>query len=253
MVTNRVRELLDRGEVALGVECAFGEPLIAELLAAQGFDWVMLDGQHGTWQRQSFAHGFMGVRAGGATPFARVPQNEYFAIGHVLDEGALGIVVPMVETAAEAARASQASRFPPRGRRSQGRGGALAYGPDYQARINDELVVAVQIETATGLENADEIMATDGIDACWVGPGDLSVSIGHAIGTPEHEAAVLEIFAACKRHGKAAGIYTGRAEDTRKWIEAGGTLMLLGAEREHVLAGTAADAEAFGRKPRWPS
>ena len=178
MIANKVRELLRRNELALGIECGVGDPLLAELMAAQGFDWVLLDGQHGTWQRQSFALGFMGVRAGGATPFARVAQNEYFAIGHLLDEGALGIVVALVENAEEAERVRDASRLPPRGARSVGYGGATAYGPDYLDSIDNELVVAIQIESARGVENADEIMATEGIDACWVGPGDLSRSIG---------------------------------------------------------------------------
>ena len=253
MIANKVRGLLRRNELALGIECGVGDPLLAELMAAQGFDWVLLDGQHGTWQRQSFALGFMGVRAGGATPFARVAQNEYFAIGHLLDEGALGIVVPLVENAEEAERVRDASRLPPRGARSVGYGGATAYGPDYLDSIDDELVVAIQIESARGVENADEIMATEGIDACWVGPGDLSRSIGHAVGSAGHDEAVHHVFAACLRHGKAAGISAVSREHARKWIEAGGTLMLLGGDRHHALPGSAADAQAFGRTPRWPS
>ncbi len=253
MITNKVRELLDRDELALGIDCGIGDPLLAELMAAQGFDWVLLDGQHGTWQRQSFALGFMGARAGGAAPFARVAQNEYFAIGHLLDEGALGIVVPLVETAEQAEQVRDASRLPPRGARSIGYGGATAYGPDYLDSIDDALVVAIQIESARGVENADEIMATEGIDACWVGPSDLAASIGHAIGSTEHDAAVHHAFAACRRQGKAAGISAVSQEHARKWIAAGGTLILLGGDRDHALKGSAADAQAFGRTPRWPT
>ena len=252
MVTNTVKQKLLRGELGLGVECALGLPLLAEVLARQGFDWVHVDGQHGSWHRQTFAQAFTAVRAGGATPIARAPHNDYYAIGQLLDEGALGIIVPLVHTAEEAERAQHACRLPPQGGRSMGFLGAAALGSDYLDRINDEVLLAVQIESAAGVENAEAIMAVEGIDACWIGPWDLSKSIGHLPNTPQHDEAVRHVFQACKQHGKAPGISAGYVEYARKWIDEGGLFVSVGRDLAYVTQGSAAEARAFGREPDWP-
>ena len=97
MLSNRAKQRITSGQVALGVSCGLGAPFLAEVLARAGFDWVMIDNQHGMWDRQSTSLAMMGVRAGGSTPMVRAPENDYYAIGRLLDEGALGVIVPMVE------------------------------------------------------------------------------------------------------------------------------------------------------------
>ena len=176
MLTNRAKQRLESGKVALGVNCGMGAPFLAEVLARAGFDWVMVDNQHGMWDRQSSSLAMMGVRAGGSTPVVRAPENDYYAIGRLLDEGALGVIVPMVDNREEAERVVQACRYPPIGSRSDGVSGASVYGPSYRERANDEILVAIQLESREAIENADAIMSVEGIDACWLGPADLANS-----------------------------------------------------------------------------
>ncbi|MBM4438669.1 MAG: 2-dehydro-3-deoxyglucarate aldolase [Actinobacteria bacterium] len=243
-LVNPAKQLLKKGQVALGAGCGMGTPVTAEIIAISGYDWVLIDNQHGTWDRATTSLACMGVRAGGGVPVARVPENDYYAIGRLLDEGVLGIIVPMVETRADAEKVAFASRFPPVGGRSIGFAGAASYGPDYMEKINDELIVAIQLESKLAIANAEAIMSVDGIDACWLGPADLAASIGYARNTPEHDAAVKAMIAACKKYGKAAGIAAGSIEQTKKWIAAGCTFISMGGDRGWVAAGATADLAA---------
>ena len=120
----------------------------------------------------------MAIVAGGSVPMARVSRNDYTLIGRLLDEGSMGIIVPMVNTQEDAQAVADACRLPPVGKRSWGWGGATRLGGDYSDRINDELFVAVQIESIQAVENAEAIMATPGMDGCWIGPADLALSMG---------------------------------------------------------------------------
>ena len=245
MLSNRAKQRLESGKVALGVSCGMGAPFLAEVLARAGFDWVMIDNQHGMWDRQSTSLAMMGVRAGGSTPMVRAPENDYYAIGRLLDEGALGVIVPMVENRAEAERVVQACRYPPVGGRSDGVSGASVYGPSYRERANDEILVAIQLESREAIDNADAIMSVEGIDACWLGPADLANSLGHARNTPEHDVAVNEMIAACKRHGKAAGIAAGSVEQVEKWVAAGCTFVSAGGDKIYVGSSAAAEFNAL--------
>ena len=244
-MVNTCKQRLKGGKVALGTQAALGAPFSAELLALQGYDWVLIDNQHGSWDRQSSSLAFMACRAGGATPFARVPQNDFYAIGRLLDEGALGIIVPMVENQEDAERAAFAARFPPVGGRSIGMAGAMAYGPDYMDWINDELLVMIQIESRGAVEQAEEIMAVDGIDGCWLGPNDLAASLGHERNTPAHDEAVMKMIAACQKYGKAPGIAAGTVEQTLNWAKAGCTFLATGGDARHIVAGAKAEIEAL--------
>ena len=245
MLNNRAKQRITSGQVALGVSCGLGAPYIAEVLAGAGFDWVLIDNQHGMWDRQSSALAMMGVRAGGSTAVVRAPENDYYAIGRLLDEGALGVIVPMVENRAEAEQVVRASRYPPVGGRSDGVSGAGVYGPSYREQANDEILVAIQLESRTAIDNADEIMSVEGVDACWLGPADLANSLGHARNTPEHDAAVNEMIAACKRHGKAAGIAGGSVEQVEKWVAAGCTFISAGGDKIYLGGGAAAEFNAL--------
>ncbi len=120
---------------------------------------------------------------GGAMPAIRVQENNYYTIGRALDRGALGIIVPMVNSVEDAREVVRACKYPPQGGRSFGPFGTEHLGSDYAARINDEVYVAVQIETIRAVERAEEILSVEGIDGCWIGPADLGLSMG---GRPEH-------------------------------------------------------------------
>ena len=219
-INTAVLKMLE-GKPALGGIAALGSPLGAEILALAGLDFVMADDQHGIWEPESMMAAFRSIRIAGSVPVARVGKNDFYAIGSTLDRGALGIVVPMVHTVEDAEAAAYAMRYPPRGGRSAGPYGCLMYGPEYTNWANDEVFLAVQIESAQGLENAEEIMAVDGVDGCWVGPGDLSLSLGVAFGSEAHEDALLRIVEACHKTGKIPGIASGGVEQTAHRIKQG--------------------------------
>ena len=160
MLHNPAKAKLLAGYPAYGYSLAFGSPLVAEAMSGTGIDFVMIDTQHGSFGADAVIASLIGITAGGSVPMARVARNDYTLIGRLLDDGALGIVVPMVDTAQDAKRAADACRLPPVGTRSWGWGRAARYGPDYPDHANAEIFLAVQIESITAVENAEAILAT---------------------------------------------------------------------------------------------
>jgi len=210
MKKNTALERMLQGKPAIGAAAAFGSPLAAELLSLAGYDFILVDNQHGVWDDNLSMQAFHNICLGPAIPMARVQQNDFGAIGRLLDRGAMGIVVPLVNSAAEAQAAANAMRYPPRGGRSKGPLGCNFFGVDYMDKANDELFLAVQIESIQAVERAEEILAVDGVDGCWIGPADLAATMGVDISTPkgaeEHQAAVMRVMAACKKLAKIPGI-----------------------------------------------
>jgi 2-keto-3-deoxy-L-rhamnonate aldolase RhmA len=184
---------------------AMGSATIIELAAAARADAIVIDMQHGLWDRMSLEMA-VGVAAAGAAVLVRVAENSPLAIGQALDAGAEGVIVPLVEDAAEAAAAVSAARFPPRGRRSGGGVRPLAAGfLDYYACANDRTAVGVMIETARGAGNAAEIAQTPGVDFVLIGTGDLALSVG---GGSRRDEACGCILQTCRAAGMPCAIYT---------------------------------------------
>lgn len=227
------------GKPAIGAEVGLGSPLSAEIVSPMGFDFVLVDTQHGRWADEGAMLAFRGIALGSAVPMARVRRNDYGLIGRLLDMGSMGIVVPMVNTASDAEAAVFATRYPPIGGRSIGPFGAGFHGADYVEKANDEIFLAVQIETDEGAKNAEEIMAVDGIDGCWIGPGDLSRFMRLDLDTEEgretHTATIRGIIEACRKTGKIPGISTGAAEDAQRWIDEGCLFVTAGADQGWVV------------------
>lgn len=225
MALNIAKRQLVAGKSALGATVGLGSPLAAELLARAAFDFVMVDGQHGNWNDETAWLAFRAIVMGGSIPMARVQQNDFYAIGRLLDRGSLGIIVPLVNSVAEARAAAQAVRYPPRGGRSWGPSLTSHLGPGYGDWANDEIFLAVQIESAQAVEQAEAIMAVDGVDGCWIGPKDLARSMGVAVETPAgrqaHEAAILQVLAACQKTRKVAGIDASGEANARRWLDPG--------------------------------
>jgi len=254
MRLNTAKRRMLAGKPALGVEVGLGSPLVAEILSIAGFDFVQVDHQHGAWDYDTAMMAFRGICYGTATPVARVEQNDYYAIGHLLDRGTMGIVVPMVNSASDAEAAAFAARYPPRGGRSIGPFGAGLHGArsEYRAQIDDELFLAVQIETQAAVDNAEEILGVEGIDGCWVGPTDLAASLGVDPGTKEHEAAILHVLDACRKTKKIPGIAAAGASagGAQKWLDRGFLYVVVGGDR-HLLAAAALETlQKLGREPR---
>ncbi|WP_439814657.1 HpcH/HpaI aldolase family protein [Zavarzinia sp. CC-PAN008] len=201
------------GRPLLGGWCMLESALAAEVVARSGFDWVCLDMQHGL---PDFASVCAMVRAcdlANVPAIVRVPWNEPGIIGRVLDAGALGIIVPMIQTPADAKAAVDASLYPPAGRRSFGpMRPILRDGPGYPATANDRVAVIPMIETASALTSVDEILAVPGVDAVFVGPADLSVALGlpprDNDGEPAFDDAMARVVAACRRAGKPAAVFS---------------------------------------------
>jgi 4-hydroxy-2-oxoheptanedioate aldolase len=220
MINTMKRKLLS-GQPALGIVLGMGSPTVASIAARCGFDFVLVDNQHGDWDDATTLAAFRAVSLGSSTPVTRVRQNDFYAIGRLLDRGALGIVVPMVNSAEEARAAAFAMRYPPYGGRSFAASLAVHYGADYDSWADREVFLAVQIETAQAAEHAEEIMAVEGVDGCWIGPMDLARSLGFAPGAQIHQDAILRVLDACHKTGKIPGIYTPNAATARLRIEQG--------------------------------
>jgi len=210
---NPLHERLAAGGVIRGAWMSSPSVVTAEAAAGVGFDYVCVDLQHGAVDYADAVPMFAVIQAQGAVPMARLVKNEWTSIGKILDAGALGIVVPMVNTAAEAAAVVAATRYPPRGGRSFGPvRGSVAVGSRDIADL-EQIFVAVMVETKTGLDNVDEIAATEGVDAVYVGPVDLALALGlpgdYESHEPAHVEAVARIRQACTTAGKVAGIHCG--------------------------------------------
>ena len=223
MRQNTAKRRMLEGQAAIGAACGLGTPLAAESLSRAGFDFVLVDNQHGAWDDNSTMAAFRSICLGPAIPMARVRQNDYYAIGRLLDRGALGIVVPMVNSVADAQEAARAVRYPPRGGRSMGAFGAGLHGDDYVQQIDQEVFLAVQIESAQAVAHARGILSVEGVDGCWIGPADLANSMGVDLSTESgkqaHQAAILEVLDICRQVGKIPGIAGGY--DAAFWLEQG--------------------------------
>jgi 4-hydroxy-2-oxoheptanedioate aldolase len=244
MKINTAKQKMLRGEPAFGYSAKLGSPVAAEFMSRCGADFVMLDGQHGSWGPDSLIQGLTAICTGPATPLARVVYNFFPLMGQLLDAGALGIVVPMVDTAEEARAVAAACRYPPVGERSFGWGRALTYGDDYTDWVNDQLFVAVQIESVQAVENAEAIMAVPGIDGCMIGPADLACSMGfHPREAPkreEHNRMLERVVQACRSTGKIPGIDIGMPDTIAKRVEQGFLFIPMGSDVRFLNASAAA-------------
>jgi 4-hydroxy-2-oxoheptanedioate aldolase len=240
---NTARQKMLAGKPALGAAVVMGTPVAAEIYSIQGYDFVLVDNQHGNWDLATVNIAFRSIAVGTSVPMARVQKNDFAAIGGVLDRGALGIVVPMVNSREQAEAAAFAARFPPRGGRSCGGfGTGLHQVADYVPWINQELFLAVQIETEEAVENAEEILSVDGVDGCWIGPSDLALSMGVDVSTlsgrQQHEAAIMRVLDACHKTNKIPGIAGGVHADP--WLEKGFLFVTCAADSAAV-KGTGVD------------
>lgn len=241
MKTNTAKAKMLAGQPAFGYALELGSPVAAELVATTAVDFVMVDTQHGSFDPGSTLLSLMAIAAGGAIPMARVARNDYTLIGRLLDEGALGIVVPMIDTPEQARAAAAACRFPPRGTRSWGWGRAGRYGDDYGDWVDEQVFLAVQIESAEAVRNAEAILATPGVDACWIGPSDLAVSLGlhprDANDDPRHQQAIADVLAACHKTGKIPGFASYTPEEAELRAAQGFLFLTVGSDLEILLAG----------------
>jgi 4-hydroxy-2-oxoheptanedioate aldolase len=246
---NTVRSIWAGGGVVLNGWLTIPSSFSAELMAHQGYDSLVIDMQHGVVDYQAAVTMLQAISTTPVIPLARVQWNDPAHLGKMLDAGVYGVICPMVNDRAQAEALVRACKYPPRGNRSFGPVRALLYaGADYGKRANDELIVMPMIETAEALENVDEILTTPGVDGAYVGPSDLSVSLGHQPGVDRPAAEVLQamrtIVAACERHGVVAGMHAHSADYALKMIEEGFRFVTVGIDRALLATGAAAQVGA---------
>lgn len=248
---NWIRQRVLSRELMVGTWLNLGSSLTAEIAGRAGFDWVVIDIEHGAGDHESLVHQLQAVSGTRAAPLVRIAWNEAPRFKRVLDLGPAGVVVPYVTSAEEARQAAAAMRYPPQGVRgvaSMNRASGFAQEFDaYFAEANDGLLTVVQIETATAVERAHEIAAVEGVDVLFVGPMDLSVNMGIQLQYqhPEFRSALARIADACRSAGKAAGILLGRAAQIEETIAAGFSFIGLGSDGAVVAEGMRALAAAF--------
>jgi 4-hydroxy-2-oxoheptanedioate aldolase len=194
------------GEVTFGAWCMMPGALGIEILGGAGFDWLTIDMQHGCMGYEGTLDMIRAADAAGICPIVRVPANEAGIIGRVLDAGALGIIIPMVDTAEDAQRAADACLYPPLGRRSFGPVRVSTRdGRTYSQKANARIAVIPMIETAEALANVDRIVAVPGVSAAFIGPFDLSLALGLTAGDndgePVFDDAIQKIMSACRTAG----------------------------------------------------
>jgi 2-keto-3-deoxy-L-rhamnonate aldolase RhmA len=236
---NPLLEKLREGGAANSIWLATGSVAVAELCARARPDAIVFDLQHGLWDPQSLFSGIAAVR-GLSVPLARTRTKTAEEIGFALDMGALGVIVPLIESAEEAAAVAAAAKYPPDGIRSAGGHRPLLDRVEYIGTANQHILVSVIIETQAGVRNAAAIAAVPGVDLVFVGAGDLALVLGTFPGTgPKHEAVVQELLAICRKAGRTAGILTRDAAAAVQRRQQGFQFMSIAADQDfhaHALA-----------------
>ncbi len=242
MRENRLRHLWAEGKAAINGWLQIPNSFSAESMALAGWDSVTIDMQHGLVDYQAAVPMLTAISTGPATPIVRVPWLDSGMIMKMLDAGAYGIICPMVNTRDDAEKMLSAMRYPPKGERSFGPIRANLYaGSDYAAHANDTLVGFAMIETKQALDNLEEIMKADGLEAIYIGPADLSLSLGCAPKFDQEEKPVVEaidfILRKARENNIVAGIHNGTPEYAMKMIDKGFRFVTIGSDARFIAAG----------------
>jgi 4-hydroxy-2-oxoheptanedioate aldolase len=248
-----IRERVLNGEVMLGIGANLGSSLTVEMIGATGFDWTWIDLEHGTGDYSELIPQMQATSINNAPAVVRIAWNDAPRFKRVLDLGAAGIMVPYVTDAAQAKQAARAMRYPPEGVRGVAKfNRACGFGQnfgDYFAEANKNLLTVVQLETIQSVQVASEIAAVEGVDVLFIGPLDLSVSMGMADSYehPDFLMALDQVAEACKAHGKAAGILVPKLDYLESWIAKGFTFLVVGSDGGCVAAGLNNIASTCGK------
>lgn len=240
---NPVRAKLHQGMPCVGTWHTLCSPVVCEVLAALGWDWVVVDAQHSPVGFETMVDCFRAIQLGGSVPMARVPWNDTIWMQRTLDAGALGLVVPMVNTVADAEFAVSNCRYATRGIRSytSGRTGLYAASEgEYTDWANANVAVIPMIETVEAVRNAEAILSVEGVDGCFIGPRDLALSMGI---TPremgpgsEHEGLIQSVLAAGRKVGTAVGKHCFSADEVNERIAQGFQFLALSSDQAFMMS-----------------
>ncbi len=232
---NAFKRRLAAGAQQIGLWSHLSSYISTEVIAGAGFDWIVLDAEHSPNDPLTILPQLQACAEGTASPVVRVPWNDTALIKRYLDVGAQTLLVPYVQNAEEAKAAVEAMRYPPRGMRGfTGLSRASRFGrvKNYFARAEQELCLIVQVETGEALGNLEAIAGVDGVDAIFIGPGDLSASLGHLgdPGHPEMQTIIIDTIKRIRACGKPAGILTADETLARLYMQSGTTFTAVGAD-----------------------
>jgi 4-hydroxy-2-oxoheptanedioate aldolase len=246
MTTMRGRVL--SGELMVGT---FGvlSPAALEVMGSAGFDFVCLDAEHSPLDRGTLEHLIRAAEIAKMPPMVRVPGHSPEAIAGALDSGAQAILVPRVNNASEAAAVVSAFRYPPQGKRGAGPGRSTLYGAavmEYVAKANESLLLAVQVESAEAVENIESIIKVEGIDLIFIGPGDLSISLGltRAEDQKKLTAVIRHVVSVCRTAAMPVGLFRFSPADLDSWLAAGVTFFIIASDGIFLASGAASCAKA---------
>ena len=243
------QDMLERKKL-IGCWAALGNPISTEILGLAGFDWLLLDGEHAINDVTTFVPQLMALKDSISAPVVRPACNDQVLIKRLLDIGFYNFLIPYIETVDQAKQAVSYTRYPPEGLRGVSvahRSNAFGTIPDYFTKINQNICVMVQIETQQSVDNVEAITAVNGIDGIFVGPSDLSASLGH-FGNPKHpevQTAIKHVFEVAKEQGKACGILAPIEADAHHYIEMGATFVAVGSDLSLLRNSTQALADKF--------
>ena len=249
MRENNLRKIWAQGGAVVNGWLSIPSAFSAEVMAHQGFDSLVVDMQHGVVDYQVAVTMLQAISTTSVVPMARVPWLDPAIIMKTLDAGAYGIICPMINTRQQAETLVRICKYAPKGFRSFGPVRASIYaGSDYAQKANDELVVMPMIETAEAVQNIDEILSVPGIDAVYVGPADLSLTLGCTPKLDQTEQPVVDalhkIAAACKRHNVVPGLHNGTSSYALKMIQEGWRFVTLASDSRFLAARAAEEAGA---------
>ena len=244
------RERLRDGETLIGLWCSLGSPMVAEILSLADYDWILLDTEHSPNEPRDLLTQLQALQGCRSEPIVRPAWNDPVLIKRVMDLGVKSLIVPFVQTREEAEAAVRASRYPPDGVRGIAAGTrASRYGTDeaYWRTINDRVAVIAQVESQQTLDNLEAICEVPEIDCLFVGPNDLAASLGliRQIDAGPVQEGIARVVETCRAKGKAAGILATSAEETRRYLDMGFTLVGAGADIAVLRNGAVALREQF--------
>ncbi len=234
-IPNTFRQKLHARETLLGMWLSTGHPTLAEMASVCGYDWLLVDGEHAPNDIPLLMAQLQAINASDSAAIGRPPENNQTLIKQYLDIGFYNLLIPFIESREQAEYAVAATRYPPQGVRGvAGMTRASAYGtePDYFKRVNDHIGVILQIESRAGVEAVEEIVATEGVDAVFIGPSDLSAAYGY-LGQPNHpdvQKAIRYIHDVATAAGKASGILAVVPEDAKRYIDMGVSFVGVGVD-----------------------
>lgn len=245
---NSLKRALKKGLKTNGVFLQMGSPVAAEICAGAGYDCILIDREHGLGDIASAHAEMLAGEAAGATVLMRVPVNDPVPIKLALDQGVEGIMIPALHDGEGARRAAMSCRYPPKGFRGFAASVVRASGyghrtEDYLRDVEKELLVIGQIESAAGVDNAEAICATDGLDMIFIGPYDLAANVGH-LGDPDHKVprkAIEKVEKLAKKHGKWLGAIPTPARDTASLYKDGYDLVISQCDGVILRLGALAD------------